>query len=431
MRDLQTLVLKRAVCDGLMSGHPWVFRDKVEKTTEGIKDGQWLRLLDPSGHEVGTGLYQAEGGVAIRVFTLGQEQVTTDWLQERLRTAISLRSGLRQETDAFRLVNGEGDGLPGIVLDIYGRVGVLQTYSPGLDILGRYVARVARECLGLTSVVAKAPSKRVGDKGQVCRRLYGEQPYVVRFHEGPLLLAADLWSGQKSGTFLDLRGLRRLLLSFDLKGKRVLNLFSYTGTAGLACALAGALEVVNVDAAGAALEFGRRYHHHEAMRWQQADVFTWIGTEIPHRYDLIIVDPPSMASNKGQVPRALAAYHHLYQQVLTMLKPDGKVVACCCTSRISRRQMEEKVSLALRPMSRRSSLAMEPDHPATMIEADYLKVLVFDRDPRARVAESKKGLSSKRFSIKEKALPLAEPSDNRKKRPRPSTKKTKASRPKR
>lgn len=387
-QSLKALKLKRAVCEGVLAGHPWVFRDKVGFEGATFSDGQWLQLTDPDGMPIATGIYQASGGVAVRVLRLGAQKVSLEWIKGRLNEAIALRLDLAKSTEAYRVVNGENDGFPGVVFDVYAGIGVLQTYFSGVDGLGRYLASLLRQRLNLKTVLWKMPVKRIGGKDLRNRVLYGSYPYVVRFHEGPLKFAVDLWQGQKSGTYLDLRGLRKFLAGLSLKGKRVLNLFSYTGALGLACAYAGAAEVVNVDEAQASLDFGKRYHKHEAMSWVQADIFKWISSAPKEGYDLIIVDPPSMASNKSQVERALRTYHHLYASVLPMLKAGGTIVACCCTSRISRRQMEEKVSFALRPLSRQLSLAMEPDHLATFAEADYLKVLVFQK----RDNPKKKGL---------------------------------------
>lgn len=390
MKTLTHFTLRRNVCDGLESGHPWVFRDKVGREAAQLHDGEWLRLMDPGGHMIGTGLYQSEGGVAIRVLRLGQRPVTVDWLKSQLDVAIRKRAPLLKETDAYRVVNGESDGFPGIVVDVYGSTAVLQTYAPGVDSLGRYLAGQVVQRLGLASLIWKAPSKRVGGGQHANRLLRGPRPFVVKFHEGELELAADLFAGQKSGTYLDLRGLRRYLAQLDLQGKRVLNLFAYTGMAGVACAEAGAREVINVDQAQASLDFGRRYHKQPQLKWECADVFDWVASLPKGQFDLIVADPPSMASNKGQVPKALQTYHRLYSTLLDKLKPDGTLIACCCTSRISPQEFLEKVSFALRPMSRKLALPMEIDHQPAFSEADYLKVLVFRNDRPERAGRPEK-----------------------------------------
>lgn len=387
MKRLTRHVLKRSVCDGLEAGHPWVFRDKVGDDRS-LSDGDWLQLMDPSGTMIGTGVYQAEGGVAIRVFRLGLGRLNSDWLKRLLDAAIARRSELKVETEGYRVLNGESDGVPGVVLDVYGGVGVLQTYAPGVDAIGRCLAGMAYQRLGLSSLIWKAPSKRVGSKQQPNRLLRGERPYVVKFQEGTMELCADLFSGQKSGTYLDLRGLRRYLRGQDLRGQKVLNLFAYTGMVGLACAQAGAREVINVDQAQPSLDFGRRYHKHPAMSWVAADIFDWVNGLPRASYDTIIVDPPSMASNKTQVTKALKAYHRLYTTLLSKLKPGGTLIACCCTSRITPREFEDKVSFALRPLHRTLALPMEIDHQPAFAEADYLKVLVFRQDPASLARES-------------------------------------------
>lgn len=401
MRKLIRHVLKWPVCEGLETGHPWVFRDKVGDD-RALRDGDWLQLVDPDGGIVGTGVYQSQGGVGIRVVRLGHRPLSVAWLKRRLDEALSRREGLVEETNAYRVLNGESDGFPGIVLDVYAGVGVLQTYTPGVDALGRYLAGLVFDRLSLSALIWKSPSKRVGGRELPNRLLRGERPYVVKFQEGPLQLAADLFSGQKSGTYLDLRGLRRFLLAQDLRGKKVLNLFAYTGMAGLACALAGAREVVNVDQAQPSLDFGRRYHKHPAMRWVAADIFNWIDSLPRHDFDLIIADPPSMASNKTQVLKALKVYHRLYSTLLEKLKPGGTIIACCCTSRISPAQFEEKVSFALPRLSRKVVLPMEPDHQPAFAEADYLKILVFRQDQPVKTSRPSKGRAVSKPSKEDK-----------------------------
>ncbi|MFM8313747.1 MAG: class I SAM-dependent methyltransferase, partial [Deltaproteobacteria bacterium] len=187
--------------------------------------------------------------------------------------------------------------------------------------------------------------------------------------------------GQKSGTFLDLRGLRKFLSLQNLKGKRVLNLFSYTGTLGLAAEIAGAQEIWNVDISKGALKFSEEHHSLDSkkFRYIAADVFKWVESLPPHeKFDVIIVDPPSMASEAKQVPAALKAYARIYKRVLPHLKPKGMLIVCCCTSRVSRKQFTEiaqkSISFSLKKMK---SLLPEEDHPVGFPQGDYLKMLIF------------------------------------------------------
>ncbi len=375
--------LKKEGAAVVRQGHPWIFRDKLSTAIEVFEDGQWLQLLDGANETVGWGLYQAAGGVGIRVLRKGENPPSREWYHKLVQKAIAQRTPLRRETEAYRVFNGESDKLPGIVLDVYNGYGVLQTYSKGVDSLGRYLAGIAYQELGLKGLLWKTPSKRK-DSEQVVRLLRGRLPSLVRFQEGDLKLAADLRSGQKSGTFLDLRGIRRWLAEQPMRGSRVINLFSYTGAIGLACCQGGAREVLNVDAAQASLDFGAKYHDAPAQKWVCADIFRWIP-ELPKNdlYDWIIVDPPSMASQMDQVPQALAVYRRIYRQLLPHLKPGGVMIACCCTSRISPERFEQVVRQALGGAKVWQRIPMELDHKPGFAEANYLKILVF-RPPSQR-----------------------------------------------
>lgn len=375
--------LKKEGASVVRQDHPWIFRDKLSSAIEVFEDGQWLQLLDGANETVGWGLYQATGGVGIRVLRKGENPPSREWYRKLVQKAIAQRTPLRRETEAFRVFNGESDKLPGIVLDVYNGYGVLQTYSKGVDSLGRYLAGVAYEELNLKGLLWKTPTKRK-DTEHTVRLLRGRLPSLVRFQECQVQLAADLRSGQKSGTFLDLRGLRRWLAEQPMRGARVINLFSYTGAIGLACCQGGAREVLNVDAAQASLDFGAKYHNAPGQKWVCADIFRWIP-ELPKNdlYDWIIVDPPSMASQMDQVPQALAVYRRIYRQLLPHLKPGGVMIACCCTSRINPERFEQVVRQALGGAKVWQRIPMELDHKPGFAEANYLKILIF-RPPSQR-----------------------------------------------
>ncbi len=358
----------------MRGGHPWVFRGGVSTAASIFPDGQWLHLVDGHNKSVGYGIYSAEGVVAIRF--LGAELPDARELDRRVKRALGRRDRLTAETTAVRLVNGESDGLPGVVMDRYGSVGVLQTYTSAVDSLGRYVAYRVRQRLGLNTVLWKMPRRRAGAVVED-RVLFGPPVRVVEFREGPLTLYADLAEGQKSGTFLDLRGLRREMLARDLKGKRVLNLFSYTGALGLACERAGASEVVNVDASQAALDFAREHHGGPAQQWVRQDLLGGDWSGVPEGpFDVIVADPPPMTSRGDQVERVLAAYRKLYRRCQERLLRGGLLVACCCTSRISEEKLRQVLDREVDNRFRRR-LPPEADHRPGFPEADYLKVLLY------------------------------------------------------
>lgn len=285
------------------------------------------------------------------------------------------------ETDGFRAVHGESDGLPAVVVDVYRDTAVLATYASGADALGRLVASRVCRALTLDRVLWKPAHRRAlaGGPGSL-RALFGALPAgPIEIREGPLTLTVDV-SGQKSGAYLDLRGLRRWILEQDLAGARVLNLFSYTGTLGLAARTAGARTVWNVDSSRAAIEMAAR-HHGGGADDVVADVFEWLP-RLARRaeFELVIADPPPMTSRMEQVAGALAAYRRLYRAAAPHVAPGGRIVACCCTSRIDARSFQDAVRAGLGKEFRlERRIPPEPDHPVGFAEADYLKVLVYSR----------------------------------------------------
>ena len=366
----------------LKSGHPWIFRSHVSSAIEVFDSGQLLKLVDHENKVCGYGLYDPEGLIAIRVLKDFQENDPTLWFSKKLEKVLKKRINLRNYSDAFRAIHGENDGFPGVVLDVYGSTGVLQTYSASVDLMGRYLAGLAVRDLGLTELIWKTPTKRSSVKETTpIRTLRGHLPNQVRFREGKMTFTVQIGSGQKSGAFLDLRALRKWLSSQNLNGKRVLNLFSYTGTLALAAETAGAQEIWNVDISKGALESAEKFHviQKKKHRFIQADVFEWLR-ELSDRekFDLIIVDPPQMTSQVAQVPVALRAYRQLYSLSLKHLKPKGVIVGACCTSRIYRKKFKETVCPVLvPPLKVLKSLEPEDDHPVGFPEGDYLKVFIF------------------------------------------------------
>jgi 23S rRNA (cytosine1962-C5)-methyltransferase len=389
----------------LESGHPWIFRGQLSSAAQVFRDGQWLALVGPDNRPVGSGIYEAEGAIAVRVLERSPRRPDAAWVDERVAAALARREPLRGETDAFRALHGENDGLPAVVVDVYGDTAVLMTYSTGAEAMGRLAAAQVRRRLGLRRVVWKPAHRRRGPGpfggpagrpfgptpggtrgvGERLRALCGQLPDgPLRVREEDLELWLDVAGGQKSGAYLDLRGLRRWVAGQDLGGRRVLNLFSYTGWLGLAAERAGAELVVNVDSSQAALAFAAQ-RAGPRQRFAAADVFEWLPAQARtpgDSFDLVLADPPPMTSRMVQVERALSAYRRLYRAAAALVAPGGHVAACCCTSRVSARAFVDAVAAGLGPGFRFvRRLPPEIDHPVGFPEADYLKVVLFARAP--------------------------------------------------
>ncbi|MEZ4400375.1 MAG: class I SAM-dependent methyltransferase [Kofleriaceae bacterium] len=378
---VQRYQLSKKAVAVVATGHPWLFRGLMSSAAAGLADGQWLALYDGGNQVVGHGVYAAEGAVAVRLVGQGPTRPRGPAWLARIDAAVARRGSLRAETDGFRAIAGESDHMPGVVVDVFGTTVVAQAYATGLDALARLAARRVAAAVGATGVVVRAGHRRFGARGAGPRIIAGAAPDLAWFREGPLRLAARPLSGQKSGTFLDLRGLRRWLRQAPLAGARVLNLFAYTGALGLACEHAGASVITQIDRAADALAFAAGHHVVDAARHRfiTADVFDWCR-QAPgdQRFEVVIVDPPSMTSRIEQVPAALATYRRLHGAAAARVAPGGLLILACCTSRITRAQFRATALATVgRGFALTADVPPEVDHPVAFPEADYLKVLVF------------------------------------------------------
>ncbi len=237
--------------------------------------------------------------------------------------------------------------------------------------------------IGAAENVVLRPARRRRGPPTAQRVLCGTAPATVAFHEDGRALAVDLEGGHKTGTYLDLRGLRRALVAARLTGARVLNLFAYTGMLGRAAELAGATQIQHVDQSARALAFAAAHHvgtpgNHT---FTVADVFDWLPKlGDAAQFELVIVDPPAMASKQIQIPAVLAAYRKLYRAAARHVVPGGAVVAACCTSRIDRELFKRTLREALGPgFTLERDVPPEADHPVGFPQADYLKIALWRR----------------------------------------------------
>jgi 23S rRNA (cytosine1962-C5)-methyltransferase len=361
-------------------GHPWIFRDQMSTAASVFADGQWLRLVDGANRVVGYGIYEAEGAIAIRVLRVGEALPDAAWLREALRSALAKRTALTAHTDGLRLVHGESDGIAAVVVDRFADTLVVSSYSTGADAIARYVARALHVETGAARVVLR-PARRRRGPALPARVLVGTPADVVSFTEYGLRYSVDLADGHKTGTYLDLRGLRQYLATAPLQGARVLNLFSYTGMLGRAAEAAGAASITQVDQSQRALDFAAAHHVTDPAkhRFISADIFEWLPElDASQQFDVVIVDPPAMTSRTAQVPSVLAAYRKLYRAAERRVAPGGLLVSACCTSRIERSVFRKTVRDAL-PVrfTFERDLPPEPDHPVGFAQADYLKILLW------------------------------------------------------
>ena len=377
MKPRRYQLRKEAV--GVALRHPWIFRDHLSSAAGVLRDGELLRLVDGDNRVVGHGFYEASGAIAIRMLRRGPAPPDAAWLRGQLTAAVARRAELATWTDAIRLIHGESDGLPAVVVDRFADTLVVSSYSAGADALARYAAHAVppSPIVGPARHVVLRPAHLRHGPVEPARVLRGAPPELVHITEGGLALAVDLATGQKTGTYLDLRGLRREVAAAPLAGARVLNLFAYSGMLGRAAEIAGAGAIVQVDASERALAFAAAHHAGDPAKhtFVAADVFDWLPTLTAEPFDLVIVDPPAMTSKATQIPSVLAGYRKLYRAAARHVRPGGALIAACCTSRIERAVFHHTVREALgEPFTLHHEIPPEPDHPVGFPQADYLKL---------------------------------------------------------
>ncbi len=328
-----TLELPGQLKRGLSAGHPWVYRDHVPRGFQAAS-GTWVKVR--CGAYSAFALWDETSRIALRMFSeLGVPDAA--WVRERVASALELRrSMLDQQTSAYRLLYGEGDGIPGLTVDVYGSFAVVVTYADSLEVVVPWVVRALVELLKLHGIVRRA---RVRD---------GEPPRLEALHgrlpprdliiaEHGLRMQVDLFVGQKTGLFLDHRENRRFMGEL-CAGKRVLNLFSYTGAFSLYAARAGALSVTSVDmsqpaARAARANFELNGIDPDAHEFLSEDVFEFLERTRQKgvKYDVVICDPPSFANSREQLKNALRAYVSVNSSGLRVLERGGIYAAASCT----------------------------------------------------------------------------------------------------
>jgi 23S rRNA (cytosine1962-C5)-methyltransferase len=386
MRDVRLVKDVRA---SLEAGHPWVYRDALGRID--AAPGELVRVIDRDGSTLAVG-YADEGTLALRVIARKKSELEGDPIATRLMRALALRAHfIGEDTTAFRWSHGEADRLPGVVIDVYDGWAVIRFDSLGAE---RWATAAGGEAGLVARVLAARPSLRGvlirkgrGETKEV-RLAHGEAPpELVEVREHGMKLLVDLRRGQKTGLFLDHRESRHRVRALS-KGRRVLNLYGYTGGFSIAAGLGGAREVDTVDVAEAALALARQSWERNALpdvhRTYTEDVprFLEVMRDAGRTFDLVVGDPPSFAPNEAAVSNAMRSYRALHRACLRLLAPGGLYLAASCSSHVgperfdrTLREAVEKVPRHVRILERWGGAADHPRLPA-FPEGDYLKCVL-------------------------------------------------------
>jgi 23S rRNA (cytosine1962-C5)-methyltransferase len=379
----------------LRSGHPWLFAQSIREQNRPGQLGELGIVYDRKNHFLAAGLFDPDSVIRLRVLEAGAPKpIDEAWWRLRLQRALAARAKLSDDnTTGFRWINGESDGWPALVLDRYNSTLVLKLYSgiwlPRLD----EVAQLFREVLQPNRIVLRlsrnlqptAESQFSTKDGVILHGPPVNGP--VCFLENGLQFQADVVCGQKTGFFLDQRENRRAVERLA-GGRRVLNAFSFSGGFSVYAARGGAGEVTDLDISAHALaaaqrnfELNRSLPDVGACRQErvQADAFDWLAGNPGRKFDLIILDPPSLAKREAERARAVGAYYRLAKLAVTHLEKRGVLLACSCSAHVSAAEFFEAVRRAVQGCGRRVAVlqtsAHASDHPATFPEAHYLKAI--------------------------------------------------------
>lgn len=370
-------------------GHLWIYAGYVESVSGEPVAGDVVDVLAPNGRFFARGLYNPASKIRVRILSFEDEPITEQFWKNRLAQAVRLRQKIVAGTNAYRLVYGEADRLPGLVVDRYDDVLVMQTLSAGMDRRKDLLADLLCQESGATRVYLRNDAKSRVLEGFPVERgfLRGRGATTIEVQEGTARFLVDIERGQKTGWFCDQRE-NRLVAARFAAGAEVLEVFAHTGAFGIHAALAGAKSVEGLDVSEEALVLARS---HAALNkvedrclYRMADAFDEMRKleRSGRRYDLVLLDPPAFARSKQAVPRALAGYKDVNLLGMKLTKPEGFLVTSSCSHHVTEQELWMGIRLAARDARRQIRLLEQrgqaSDHPilATMPETRYLKCFI-------------------------------------------------------
>lgn len=385
------IYLKRGKEESLKRFHPWVFSGAIHHSDEGIEEGEIVRVLTSDGQFIAVGHYQI-GSIAVRVLSFRDIAIDSAFWRSRLQAALSMRIAVgiadNPQNNTYRLVHGEGDNIPGLVIDVYGQTAVMQAHSVGIHVCRLDIAKALVDVMDgrVANVFYKSettlPFK--ADLGQENGFIYGSSDDNIAIENG-LKFRVDWLKGQKTGFFVDQRENRSLLEKYS-HGRRVLNMFCYTGGFSFYAMRGGAELVHSVDSSAKAIELTRQNvelnfpgdSRHEAYC---EDAFRYLE-DAGSNYDLIILDPPAFAKHRAALHNALKGYSRLNAKAFEKIKPGGILFTFSCSQVVTKDNFRNAVftaaALAGRKVRILHQLHQPADHPINIYhpEGEYLKGLV-------------------------------------------------------
>lgn len=382
--------LRKGKDESLRRFHPWVFSGAILRMDDGIEEGEVVRVVTNAGDFIAVGHYQ-QGSIAVRVLSFSDVQIDDEFWHSRLLSSLTMRQAIgiadNAENNTYRLVHGEGDNLPGLIIDVYGKTAVMQAHSIGMHLCRKQIARALADVMDsrILHIYYKSettlPFMTADDMNGF---LYGNSDDNIATENG-LKFRVDWLKGQKTGFFVDQRE-NRSLLEHYAKGKRVLNMFCYTGGFSFYAMRGGAMLVHSVDSSAKAIELTKQNvelnfpgdARHEAYC---EDAFKYLE-QAGSNYNLIILDPPAFAKHRGALHNALKGYTRLNQKAFEKIEKGGILFTFSCSQVVTKDHFRNAVftaaALAKRKVRILHQLHQPADHPINIYhpEGEYLKGLV-------------------------------------------------------
>ncbi|MBQ5807246.1 MAG: class I SAM-dependent rRNA methyltransferase [Tidjanibacter sp.] len=393
MTNNKKIYLARGKQESLLRRHPWVFSGAIKRADQPLEEGEMVDVFTAEGEFIARGHCQV-GSIAVRVLTFDDEPIDQAWWNGRIASAYGVREALglteNQQTTCYRLVHGEGDNLPGLVVDIYGSTAVVQCHSVGMYLSREQIVEALRACYGqrLRAVYDKSsqtlPYK--ADLGAEDGYLWGSGEGEEVVLEGGHKFAVNWAKGQKTGFFIDQRANRELVGRYA-KGRNLLNTFCYTGGFSIYGLAGGARSVTSVDSSAVAIElvdrnvelnFGAEAPHRSAAM----DTFDFLRTVEKGEFDMMILDPPAFAKHHKVLGNALQGYKRLNARAMEKIASGGILFTFSCSQAVSKEQFRLAVfsaaAIAGRKVRILHQLTQPTDHPINIYhpEGEYLKGLV-------------------------------------------------------
>ncbi|MBE6303342.1 MAG: class I SAM-dependent rRNA methyltransferase [Bacteroidales bacterium] len=387
----KAVILKRGKEESLQRRHPWIFSGAIQRITGKPEEGELVTVYTSDNKFIAQGHIQV-GSIAVRVLTFEKENIDHDFWKRRIATAYNMRQSIgiasREDNDTFRLIHGEGDNLPGLVIDIYGDTAVMQAHSVGMHVCRNAIAAALQEVLGerIKNIYYKSdttlPYK--ADLNQENGYIAGKSSSNVATEYG-LKFHIDWLRGQKTGFFIDQRENRSLLEKYS-KGRKLLNMFCYTGGFSIYALRGGAELVHSVDSSAKAIDLTNanvelNFPDDKRHAAYAEDAFDYLD-KMGDNYDLIILDPPAFAKHRDSLRNALIGYRRLNAKAIEKIKPGGIIFTFSCSQAVSKENFRTAVftaaAMAKRNVRILHQLTQPADHPVNIYhpEGEYLKGLV-------------------------------------------------------